>query len=50
MDTHFYSGCDYIHLHVETKINDEACVIIDELKALVITNETEEYLPFKKVD
>ena len=49
MDTHFYSGCNYVHVHVETEINDEACVIIDELKFLVITDETEEYLPFKKV-
>ena len=34
---------------VETKIMDER-IIIDELKALIIKNETEEYLLFKKVD
>ena len=39
-----------IHVHVETKITDEECLIIDELKSLMIRNETEEYLPFKKVD
>ena len=36
--------------HVETKITDEERSIIDELKALMIRNETEENLPFKKVD
>ena len=35
---------------VETKITDEEHLIIDELKALMIRNEAEEYLPFKKVD
>ena len=34
----------------ETKITDEECLIIDELKALMIRNEVEEYLSFKKVD
>ena len=35
---------------VETKIMDDERLIIDELKALMIKNETEEYLTFKKVD
>ena len=35
---------------VETEITDEERLMIDELKALIINNETEEYLPFKKVD
>ena len=35
---------------VETEITDEECLITDELKALMIRNKTEEYLPFKKVD
>ena len=39
-----------ILVHVETKITDEERSIIDELKALMIRNETEENLPFKKVD
>ena len=39
-----------IRVRVETKITDEKRLIIDELKALMIRNETEEYLPFKKVD
>ena len=39
-----------IRVRVETKIRDEKRLIIDELKALMIRNETEEYLPFKKVD
>ena len=39
-----------ICVRVETKITDEERLIIDELKALIISNETEEYLPFKKVD
>ena len=39
-----------ICVSVETKITDEERLIIDELKALVIRNKTEEYLPFKKVD
>ena len=39
-----------IRARVETKIRDEKRLIIDELKALMIRNETEEYLPFKKVD
>ena len=39
-----------IGVRVETKITDEERLIIDELKALIISNETEEYLPFKKVD
>ena len=37
------------HVHVECKIIDEEHLIIDELKTLMIRNETEEYLPFKKV-
>ena len=32
------------------EITDEECLIIDELKALIVGNETEEYLPSKKVD
>ena len=39
-----------IRVHVETKITDEEHLIINELKALIIRNETEMYLPFKKVD
>ena len=39
-----------ICVRVETKITDKENLIIDELKALMIRNETEEYLPFKKVD
>ena len=39
-----------IHVRVETKITNEEHLIIDELKDLIIRNETEEYLPFKKVD
>ena len=39
-----------ICVRVETKITDEERLIIDELKSLMIRNETEEYLPFKKVD
>ena len=35
---------------VETKITDDERLIIDQLKALIIRNETEVYLPFKKVD
>ena len=38
-----------IRVRVESKITDEERLIMDELKAL-IRNETEEYLPFKKVD
>ena len=37
-------------LRVEIKITDQECLIIDELKALMIKNETEEYLLFKKAD
>ena len=33
-----------ISVRVETKITDEECLIIDELKALMRRNETEEYL------
>ena len=36
-----------IFLHVETKIKDKECLIIDKLKALMIRNETEEYLSRK---
>ena len=39
-----------IRVHVETKNIDDERLIINELKALMIRNETEEYLPFKKVD
>ena len=39
-----------IRVYVETKIIDEERLITDELKALMVRNETEEYLPFKKVD
>ena len=39
-----------ICVRVETKITDEERLIIDELKSLMIRNEKEEYLPFKKVD
>ena len=39
-----------IHVRVETKITHEEHLIIDELKALIIRNESEEYLSFKKVD
>ena len=35
---------------VETEITDEEHLIINELKALMVRDETEEYLPFKKVD
>ena len=35
---------------VETEITDEEHLIIDELIALMIRHETEEQLPFKKVD
>ena len=39
-----------IRVRVETEITDEECLIIYELKALMIRNETEQYLPFKEVD
>ena len=39
-----------IHVHVETKITDEELITIEDLKPLMIRNETEEYLPSKKVD
>ena len=39
-----------IKVHVETEITDEEHLIIDEQKTLMISNETEECLPFKKVD
>ena len=38
-----------IRVYVETKNMDDERLINDELKALMIRNETEEYLPFKKV-
>ena len=38
-----------IRARVETKITDEERLIIDELKSFMIRNETEQYLPFKKV-
>ena len=37
-----------ICVHVKTKITDEGCLIIDELKALLIRNETEDYPPSRK--
>ena len=39
-----------IRICVETEITDDERLIINELKALMINNETEEYLTFKKVD
>ena len=39
-----------IRVRVETEIAEEKPLIIDVLKALIIKNETEENLPFKKVD
>ena len=39
-----------IRVRVETEITDEECLIIDVLKALMIRDETEECLHFKKVD
>ena len=39
-----------ICIHVETEITDEERLIADELKALMIRNETEEHPLFKKVD
>ena len=39
-----------IRVRVETEITNEKPLIIDVLKALMIKNETEEYIPFKKVD
>ena len=39
-----------IRVRVEAEITDEACLIIDVLKALMIRDETEECLHFKKVD
>ena len=41
---------DETEIRVETEITDEERLIIDELKALMRRNETEEYLLFKKVD
>ena len=38
-----------IRVYVETKNMDDERLINDELKALMIRNETKEYLPFKKV-
>ena len=37
-------------VRVETEITDEEHPIIDELKSLITRNETDEYLPFKKLD
>ena len=37
-----------IHVPVETEITDEERLIIEELKAFMIRNETEDYLPFNK--
>ena len=39
-----------IFIHVKTEITDEERFITYELKALMIKNETEEYLPFEKVN
>ena len=39
-----------IYVRVEIKITDEEPLITDELKAVMIRNETKECLPFKKVD
>ena len=39
-----------IRVCVETKITDEEHLLTDEVKALMIRNETKEYLSFKKVD
>ena len=39
-----------IRVRVENKTTDEECLIINELKPLMIGNETEEYLRFEKVD
>ena len=39
-----------IGVRVETEITDEKRLIIDELKASMIRNETEEYPLFKKVN
>ena len=37
-------------MRVETRITDEERLIIDKLKALMIRNETEEYIPIEKVN
>ena len=39
-----------IRVRVETEITNEKPLIIDVLKALMIKNETEDYLLFKKLD
>ena len=39
-----------IRARVETEVTDEERLIIDKLMALLIRNETEEFLPFKKKD
>ena len=39
-----------IRVRVEAEITDEERLIIDMLKGLMIRDETEEYLHFKKVD
>ena len=39
-----------VRVRVETEITNGERLIIDELKVLMIRNEREEYLPFKKVD
>ena len=39
-----------ISVCVKTKIADEERLIIDELRVLMVRNETEEYLPFKKLN
>ena len=39
-----------IRVRVETEITNKKPLIIDVLKALMIKNETEDYLLFKKLD
>ena len=39
-----------IRVCVETEVTDKERLITDELKAWMIRNETDEYLPFNKVD
>ena len=45
-----WSPMTEIRVRVKTEITDEECFITYELKALMIKNETEEYLPFEKVN
>ena len=39
-----------MRVRIEIKITDKERLIIEKLKALMIRNETGEYLPFRKVD